>query len=164
MPKASIVQHHLLWNSLLDCMVPSFSHGLCICCFSVPSQGLCFTVIVSVNNFSGNIAITSDGFRLGIALLFPLYKLFTVIKNNDDPVIMFIPKKTPAEHLWVAWWLSKPLTGMRRERCGHSQRTPVVVEKVLSLPSQNLGLHWRHQEPYRKNRFSPWQKRMFSPM
>lgn len=141
MPKASVVQHHLLCNSLLDCVVPSFSHGLCICCFSVPSQGLCFAVIVSVNNFSWNVAITSGRFRLGIALLFLLYKLFIVIKNNDDPVIMFIPKKTPAEHLWVAWWLSKPLTGMRRECCGHSERTPVVVEKVLSLPRQSVGPH-----------------------
>lgn len=123
----------------LIAVVPSFSHGLHICCFSVPSQGLCFTVTVSVNHFSWNIAITSEGFRSAFVLLFPLYKLCIVIKNNADPVIMFIPEKTPAEHPWVARRPSQPLTGMRRERCGHSQRTLVVVEEVLSLPRQSVG-------------------------
>lgn len=76
---------------------------------------------------------------------------------------MFIPKETPTEHPWVAQQLSQPLTGMRRERCGHSQRTTVAVEKVLSFPRQSVGLHWRPQEPYGKNRHPPGQKRMFSP-
>lgn len=137
MPKASAVQRHLLWDSLLGCVVLSFSCGLHVCCFSVPSQGLCFSV--SVNNFVWNRAITSDGFRSGFALLFPLYELLIEIKNYDDPVIMFIPEKTPAEHPWVAQRLNQPLTGMRRERCGHSQGTPVAVEEVLSLPRQSVG-------------------------
>lgn len=114
---------------------PSFSHGLHICCFSVPLQRLCFTAIVSVNNFTWNIAITSDGFRSGFALLFRLYKLFIVIKNHDDPV-MFIPEKTAAEHPRVAQRSNQPLTGMRSEQCGNSQRTPVAVEKV---PRQSVG-------------------------
>lgn len=138
MPKASAVQRHLLWDSLLGCVL-SFSFGLHVCCFSVPSQGLCFSDIASVNNFIWNKAITSDGFRSGFAPLFPLYELFIVIKNNDDPVIMFIPEKTPAEHPWVAQQLNQPLTRMRTEQCGHSQRTLVAVEEVLSLPRQSVG-------------------------
>lgn len=77
-------------------VVPSFSHGLHICCFSVPSQGHCFTVIVSENNFSWSRAIMSDGFRSGFAVLFPLYKLFIVIKNNDDPCDIVYSREDPS--------------------------------------------------------------------
>lgn len=115
MLKAFVVHCHLLWDSLLNCVVLPYSQSSCLMPWC-PMPGALLVIVVSVNNFSYNIAITSDEFssdefRSAMALLFPLYKFVTVIKNNVDSQCLF-PRRPQqsipgylgsSASLWLEW-------------------------------------------------------------